>query len=41
MRIFVGNIAFRATEADLVQLFAVDGTVDRAPIATDRESDPQ
>jgi cold-inducible RNA-binding protein len=38
MRIFVGNIAWSTTEAHLVQLFEVYGTVGRAHLATDRET---
>src|SRR5262249_46504563 len=38
MRIFVGNIAFTASEFDLEELFGRHGRVSRAQIATDRET---
>jgi len=38
MNIFVGNLPFSATEADLKGLFSEYGTVDSANIITDRET---
>jgi RNA recognition motif-containing protein len=38
MNIFVGNLPFSATEADLKGLFSEYGTVDSAKIITDRET---
>ena len=38
MNIFVGNLPFSATEADLNGLFSEYGTVDSVSIITDRES---
>ncbi len=38
MNIFVGNLSFRATNADLEQLFAQYGTVDSAAIINDRDT---
>ena len=38
MNIFVGNLSFRATNADLEALFAQYGTVDSAAIINDRDS---
>jgi RNA recognition motif-containing protein len=38
MRIFVGNLAFTTTEAELEQLFETYGIVDRAQIITDRDT---
>ena len=38
MNIFVGNLSFRATNADLEQLFGQDGTVDSAAIINDRDT---
>jgi cold-inducible RNA-binding protein len=38
MNIFVGNLPFSATEADLKGLFSKYGTVDSAKIITDRET---
>ena len=38
MNIFVGNLAFTATEAELRQLFEAYGTVDAVRIMTDRET---
>ncbi len=36
--VYVGNISYRATEEDLVALFAPFGEVERAKIITDRET---
>ena len=38
MNIFVGNLAFTSTEAELRQLFEAYGTVDTVRIMTDRET---
>ncbi len=38
MNIFVGNLSFRATNADLEALFAQYGTVDSAAIINDRDT---
>ena len=38
MNIFVGNIAFTATDQDLRQLFEPYGTVDTINVITDRET---
>ncbi len=38
MNIFVGNLPFSATEADLKALFSEYGTVDSANIISDRET---
>lgn len=38
MNLFVGNLPFTATEADLRGLFSEYGTVDSAAIITDRET---
>jgi RNA recognition motif-containing protein len=38
MNIFVGNLAFTTTEAELSQLFAAYGIVERVQIITDRET---
>ena len=38
MNIFVGNLSFRATNADLEELFGQYGAVDSAAIINDRES---
>ena len=38
MNIFVGNLPFSATEADLKGLFSECGTVDSVAIITDRET---
>ena len=38
MNIFVGNLPFSATEADLKDLFAEYGTVDSTAIINDRET---
>jgi RNA recognition motif-containing protein len=38
MRIFVGNLAFTATQEELERLFASYGIVDRAQIITDRDT---
>ena len=38
MNIFVGNLAFTTSEADLRQLFAAYGTVETVRIMTDRET---
>lgn len=38
MNIFVGNLSFRATNADLEELFAQYGTVDSAAIINDRDT---
>jgi RNA recognition motif-containing protein len=38
MNIFVGNLAFTATEEDVRQLFATYGAVDNVNIITDRET---
>ena len=36
MNIFVGNIAFTASEEDLRELFEQHGTVDKVHLITDR-----
>lgn len=38
MNIYVGNLPFQATEADLRSLFADYGTVTSAAVITDRET---
>ena len=38
MNIYVGNLPFRTTNADLEGLFAAHGTVDRAAVITDRDT---
>lgn len=38
MSIFVGNLAYSATEEDLMSVFAEYGTVDRVTLPTDRET---
>jgi RNA recognition motif-containing protein len=38
MRIFVGNVAFSTSEFDLEELFGRYGRVNRATVATDRET---
>ena len=38
MNIFVGNLAFSATDQDLRQLFESYGTVDKVNIITDRDT---
>ena len=38
MRIFVGNLPFRATEEELKELFAQVGEVESLEIITDRET---
>jgi RNA recognition motif-containing protein len=38
VNIYVSNIAFTATEADLRQLFAAYGAVDKVSIITDRDT---
>jgi len=38
MNIFVGNLNWSTTEAELEQLFYAYGTVERVQIATDRET---
>ena len=38
MNIFVGNLAYTATETELRQLFEAYGTVDTVRIMTDRET---
>ena len=38
MNIFVGNLAFTATDQDLRQLFELYGTVDTIDVMTDRET---
>jgi RNA recognition motif-containing protein len=37
-RIYVGNLGYHATDADLRQLFAAHGTVDSAQVVTERDS---
>jgi RNA recognition motif-containing protein len=39
MKIYVGNLAFRTTEEGLRAAFEAFGTVDRADIVKDRETD--
>jgi RNA recognition motif-containing protein len=36
--IYVGNLSFKTTSEDLRELFAQDGTVERAQVATDRDT---
>jgi RNA recognition motif-containing protein len=38
MNIYVGNLTFQATADDLLHLFGQYGTVDRAQVATDRDT---
>jgi RNA recognition motif-containing protein len=38
MTIYVGNLSYRATEADLKQVFAEYGDVKRVVLPTDRET---
>jgi RNA recognition motif-containing protein len=38
MNIYVGNLAFTATEAEVRQLFEAYGTVDTVRVMTDRET---
>jgi len=38
MNIYVGNLPFGTTNADLEGLFAAHGTVDRAAVITDRDT---
>ena len=38
MNIYVGNLSFRTTEAELEELFGAYGSIDRAAIIKDRES---
>ena len=38
MTIYVGNLAFQATEDDLKEVFAEYGTVSRVSLPTDRET---
>ena len=38
MNIFIGNLAFTATEAEVRQLFEAYGAVERVQIITDRET---
>jgi cold-inducible RNA-binding protein len=38
MRIFVGNIVFSVTDADLARVFEAHGQVSRAYIATDKQT---
>ena len=38
MQIYVGNLAFTATEQDVRELFAPYGVVDRVNLITDRET---
>lgn len=38
MKLYVGNLAFQTTEADLNTLFAQAGTVNSANLVTDRDS---
>ena len=38
MNIYVGNLAFTATEAEVRQLFDAYGTVDTVRVMTDRET---
>ena len=37
-RLYVGNISFQSTEADLEDAFAAFGTVESAAVVTDRET---
>ncbi len=36
--IYVGNLAFQTTADDLREIFSAHGTVDRAQVATDRDT---
>ncbi len=38
MSIYVGNLSFKVTQEDLVNVFAEYGTVNRVQLPTDRES---
>ncbi|NOZ07944.1 MAG: RNA-binding protein [FCB group bacterium] len=38
MKLYVGNLSWQSTEADLTDLFAAHGTVDSASIITDRNT---
>ncbi|MDJ0960341.1 MAG: RNA-binding protein, partial [Acidimicrobiia bacterium] len=38
MNIYVGNLPFRTTNAELEGLFGAHGTVDRAAVITDRDT---
>ncbi len=38
MNLYVGNLSFNTTEADLTQAFGAHGTVSKAQIVMDRES---
>lgn len=38
MSIYVGNLSFQVTEADITEVFAEYGTVNRVQIPTDRET---
>lgn len=38
MSIYVGNLSFQVTEADVTEVFAEYGTVNRVQIPTDRET---
>jgi cold-inducible RNA-binding protein len=38
MQIFIGNLAFTATEAEVRELFEAYGVVDRVNLITDRET---
>lgn len=38
MSIYVGNLSYQVTEADLTEAFAVYGTVKRVQLPTDRET---
>ena len=38
MNIYVGNLSFRSTEADLERLFGEYGQVDSAAVITDRDT---
>ena len=38
MKLYVGNLSFNTTEADLTDLFAQAGTVESARIITDRDT---
>jgi RNA recognition motif-containing protein len=38
MKLYVGNLAFQTSSADLQQLFAQAGTVETATVVADRES---
>ena len=37
-RLYVGNLGYSATDADLQQLFSAHGVVDSAKVVTDRDS---